>query len=181
VLSNVLVPALAEEFACRGVILQGFRKYGDVWAIAISSIIFGLMHGNMSQAPFAMLLGAIIARMVILTDSIWTGILIHMLNNTYAIVMLTLNDRASQMTLAVFAIIVDTVAVMMGVIALVWLIGYYRALGARTLNRPGGNYPAARTEYRHQVELWTIVAPTMAIAIVYFLYKLFSTIQIGVS
>jgi len=179
VLCDVVVPALAEEFVCRGVILQAFRKYGDPLAIVVSGVIFGLMHGNMSQAPFAIALGMVIARLVILTDSLWTGIAIHMLNNAYALVVLILNETATQMQTTMAIIIMDTVGIMAGLIALLWLTAYFHEFGRHKLFRPGGNYPQARTEYRRQAELYTILAPTMLFALIYFLRELIKTIHVG--
>ena len=51
--STAVMPALLEEFAIRGVILQPARRYGMAFAIISSSVIFGIMHGNLIQAPFA--------------------------------------------------------------------------------------------------------------------------------
>jgi len=76
-----LVPALFEEFAVRGVVMQPLRKYGDRFAILMSSLVFALMHGNMVQIPFAFIAGLFIGYAVIKTGSLWTGIAIHFLNN----------------------------------------------------------------------------------------------------
>ena len=69
--STAVMPALLEEFAIRGVILQPARKYGMAFAIISSSVIFGLMHGNFIQAPFAFIVGACFAFFAIKCDSLW--------------------------------------------------------------------------------------------------------------
>lgn len=79
-----VVPALIEEFALRGVIMQMLRRYGDGFAIVASALLFGLMHCNLQQIPFAFLAGAIIGYAVITTESVWTGVIIHFLNNAYS-------------------------------------------------------------------------------------------------
>ncbi len=84
-LSIAVVPALVEEFAVRGVILQPLRKYGDRFAILASALIFAVMHGNLIQAPFALIAGIGIGYAVCITNSIWTGILIHFCNNLYSV------------------------------------------------------------------------------------------------
>lgn len=86
-LSIAVVPALVEEFAVRGVILQPLRKYGDKFAILASALIFAIMHGNLIQAPFALIAGIGIGYAVCITNSIWTGILIHFCNNLYSVVI----------------------------------------------------------------------------------------------
>jgi len=41
--SSAVVPALGEEFMCRGVILGVLRPFGTKFSIVISALIFGLM------------------------------------------------------------------------------------------------------------------------------------------
>jgi len=81
------LPALVEEFALRGVVMQPLRKYGDTFAIMMSSLVFALMHGNLIQIPFAFIAGIAIGYLVIATGSIWTGVLIHFFNNLYSVVI----------------------------------------------------------------------------------------------
>ena len=77
----------------RGVVLQSLRRYGERYALVVSSLIFALMHGNMTQAPFAFMLGLVIGRIVLETESMWTGILIHVINNSYAVLMTAVGDN----------------------------------------------------------------------------------------
>ncbi|MBQ3150230.1 MAG: CPBP family intramembrane metalloprotease [Clostridia bacterium] len=82
-----LLPALVEEFALRCVIMQPLRKYGDKFAIIMSSLVFALMHGNMIQIPFAFVAGLAIGYFVIATRSIWTGVAIHLINNLLSVIL----------------------------------------------------------------------------------------------
>lgn len=84
-LSIAVVPALVEEFAIRGAILQPLRKYGDKFAILASALIFAVLHGNLIQAPFALIAGVGIGYAVCITNSVWTGVLIHFCNNFYSV------------------------------------------------------------------------------------------------
>lgn len=84
VVSVAVVPALVEEFAVRGVVMQPLRRYGDKFAIVISAAVFGILHGNLVQAPFAFIAGLGMGYAVCLTNSIWTGVLIHFCNNFYS-------------------------------------------------------------------------------------------------
>lgn len=87
VIAVSLVPALAEEFAFRGVVMGTLRKYGDAFAIISSAVLFGSMHGNISQIPFAFVLGLIFAFVDCKTNSIVPSIIIHFLNNFYAVMI----------------------------------------------------------------------------------------------
>ena len=70
VISVACVPAFVEEFLFRGVLFGVLRKYGDGFAILISSLLFGLMHGNIIQIPFAFIGGLALAFLVMYTLSL---------------------------------------------------------------------------------------------------------------
>lgn len=80
-ISTVIVPALVEEFACRGLVLGALRKYGDGFAVMVSAILFGAMHGNFEQIPFAFLVGLVLGFVTVQSGSIRIAILIHAFNN----------------------------------------------------------------------------------------------------
>lgn len=86
-LQIAFIPALIEEYALRGVVMQPLRRYGDGFAIVMSALVFGLMHSNMIQAPFAFIAGITIGYFVIATGTIWTGVLIHFANNMFSVVL----------------------------------------------------------------------------------------------
>lgn len=79
--ATAVTPALVEEFAMRGVLMGVLRKYGDGFAIVVSALVFGLMHGNLVQIPFAFILGLFFGYAVIKTGTIWTAVIIHFINN----------------------------------------------------------------------------------------------------
>ena len=92
IVSTAIVPAFAEEFAFRGIVMGSLRKYGDTVAIIGSSVLFGAMHQNISQIPFAFILGLIFAYIDCKFNSIFPSIAIHFLNNLYAVSMSILRD-----------------------------------------------------------------------------------------
>lgn len=86
VISTAIVPAFAEEFAFRGVVLGSLRKYGDSLAIIASAVMFGAMHGNIIQIPFAFILGLLFGFVTCKTNSIVPAICIHFINNFYSVI-----------------------------------------------------------------------------------------------
>ena len=84
ILEGAVVPALVEEFAFRGVIMQPLRKFGDKFAIIMTAFLFAFMHGNMMQIPFAFIAGIALGYFSIATGSIWTSVAIHFLNNFWS-------------------------------------------------------------------------------------------------
>lgn len=86
IISTAVVPAFSEEFAFRGIVMGTLRKYGDTFAIIASAVLFGAMHGNITQIPFAFILGLVFAYIDCKTNSIVPSIIIHFINNFYAVI-----------------------------------------------------------------------------------------------
>ena len=96
IVGAAVIAPLTEEFAMRGIVMGSLRKYGDRFAIVTSAILFGLMHGNIRQIPFAFVVGLILGYAVIKTGSLWTGIAIHFLNNLFASVLTIIGEKLPQ-------------------------------------------------------------------------------------
>ena len=86
-IATAIVPALVEEFACRGLILGSLKKYGEGFAVIASAAVFGLMHGNFQQIPFAFLVGLILGYITVKSGSIWLACLVHSANNSISVLM----------------------------------------------------------------------------------------------
>lgn len=76
-----ITAAIIEEICFRGIIMQPLRKYGNMFAIIASSFVFAMMHCNLVQAPSAFISAIGIGYFTIATGTLWTGILIHFVNN----------------------------------------------------------------------------------------------------
>lgn len=97
-IATAIVPALVEEFACRGIVLGLLKKYGEGFAIVASSVVFGVMHGNFEQIPFAITVGLILGYIYVKSGSIWASAVIHCINNTVSVVFTYLSDNVSVAT-----------------------------------------------------------------------------------
>ena len=76
-----IMPAICEEFTHRGLLLNGLGSLGLKRAVILSSVMFGLMHLNISQVFYATILGFMMAIAVIMSKSIFPAIIIHFINN----------------------------------------------------------------------------------------------------
>lgn len=90
-----VVPAICEEFLFRGFIFSSLRGKNDKDrnnskrvrnAIIISGLMFGIMHMDFTKIITTGILGIGIAYVVYKTGSIFTGVLIHFVNNAVAVV-----------------------------------------------------------------------------------------------
>lgn len=100
------LPALVEEITIRGIVLGSLRQYGDRFAIVISAVIFALLHRNMAQFPNALLIGLAIGYFVVKTNSIWTGVVIHFVNNLLVLLIAAVSTGVDEM----FAFMLQCVA-----------------------------------------------------------------------
>ena len=85
-LATVIIAPLVEEFAFRGAVLGSLRKFGDGLAITLSAALFGLVHGNLRQIPFAFLSGLVLGFIAVKSGSLWISALAHAINNGVAFV-----------------------------------------------------------------------------------------------
>lgn len=91
-----ITAAVVEEIAFRGYVMGNLRFFGDGFAIAVSSVVFALLHGNMVQAPFALMAGFALGYLSVKTGTIWTAVIIHLLNNSVSTVIYYLSDSYGQ-------------------------------------------------------------------------------------
>ncbi len=121
VIATAIVPAFAEEFAFRGVVMGTLRKYGDTFAIIATSVLFGAMHGNISQIPFAFILGLVFAYVDCITGSIIPSIIIHFINNFYA-VMINILQSSNFIDNTTFYIVYYTIILLFCILGLLSFI-----------------------------------------------------------
>lgn len=76
-----VVAPIIEEMIFRKILLDKVRRFGDIPAILITGIAFGLFHLNLSQFFYATVLGFIFAYVTIRTNTIVYSIILHMMIN----------------------------------------------------------------------------------------------------
>ncbi len=118
-IATAIVPALVEEFACRGIVLGLLKKHGEGFAIISSSVIFGIMHGNFEQIPFAILVGLILGYIYVKTNSIWPCVAVHCVNNAISVIFSYLQNVMSvniQNVLYIVYLVISLLAAVVGVL-----------------------------------------------------------------
>ena len=81
-----LLAPVCEELVFRGAILRALLHWTPRhWvAIAISALLFALIHANPAQMPHAFVIGLLLGWLYYRTDSIVPGIVYHWINNSIA-------------------------------------------------------------------------------------------------
>ena len=78
---GILAP-IFEEIIFRKFVINALRRYGEVTAILLSAMIFGLAHGNFTQCFYTFGLGLVLGVLYCRTGNLITSILPHMVLNT---------------------------------------------------------------------------------------------------
>ena len=98
VLTGVIIAPLVEEIFFRGFLFQGFRqRYGWIAALLLSSGIFAAAHLDPVSFIPTFVLGAVLGYVYHRSNSLWPNIILHFLNNGFAMCVLLASIRFPDM------------------------------------------------------------------------------------
>ncbi|MGN1084891.1 MAG: lysostaphin resistance A-like protein, partial [Lachnospiraceae bacterium] len=83
-----VTPAVCEELIYRGVIYQGYRRSSVRVAVLLSAFLFGIMHMNLNQFCYAMVLGILFSLVNEAVGSLVPSMLLHLYINGRSVVLL---------------------------------------------------------------------------------------------
>lgn len=84
---TAFTPAIIEEVFVRGIILDGYRYKNIFTASIINGLMFGMLHLNTFQFSHTFVAGIVASFLVYSTNSIYSSMLIHLINNSFPILM----------------------------------------------------------------------------------------------
>lgn len=83
-----IVAPIAEEMVFRWLIYFRLRDYMRMgMAMAVSGILFGIYHMNLTQAVYASILGMMFAYFLEITGNLWASVLLHIGANCWSVLM----------------------------------------------------------------------------------------------
>lgn len=115
---TMIVAPITEELLFRGIILTKLKRYGKTFAIIIVSLLFGLLHGNLSQTIPAFVMSLFLCQVTLKSGSIIPAISIHMINNAVA--------QLSDVNNNFFQIFLDIIIAGIIISAIILIIKEYR-------------------------------------------------------
>lgn len=122
VTAGLVVPVL-EELVFRGVLFKRLSYVTKLpLAIIISSVIFGIIHGNLVQFVYATLLGAIMCFVYIRCKNILAPILMHMTANTISVLLSDFKPVAELMENEYISTIYILICLVFATVAPIFLI-----------------------------------------------------------
>ena len=83
ILYFVILAPVIEEFIFRKILIDRLKPYGEVMAIVVSALMFGLLHGNFSQMFYACGIGLVFGTIYIKTGRVQYSIICHMIINLF--------------------------------------------------------------------------------------------------
>lgn len=85
VAAMVVAAPILEEWFFRKILISRLLRYGQLFAVVVSALMFGLYHGNMMQLIPALALGIALGYIYTRTGNIADTIVIHILNNAVSV------------------------------------------------------------------------------------------------
>ena len=95
IISIAIMAPLVEELLFRGAIQGHLQRKGmkPLYAILIASAVFGIVHMNPIQIPFAFAIGLIFGWLYYRTGSVVPGMIGHFINNSIATIQMALLSK----------------------------------------------------------------------------------------
>lgn len=122
----------------RGIVLDGYKKFGFKKAVILNGILFGMLHMNFHQFFYTAFLGTIFAMVVWYTKSIFASMIMHLVNNGLSVVMSSLvkidqgtMNKAEQLSSTPSSIIICIISVIISL-----YLTYYLLRGIKLNNMP---------------------------------------------
>lgn len=126
IVNLTLAPAFIEEMVFRGAVMQSLRRFGDIFAIVASALIFGIFHLNLIQMPYAFILGLCIGYFVMRTGSLWVGIIVHFINNSIAVAFEFAYPYMTEDVYYFANSLYNLICVILSVVAIIFVLMKYR-------------------------------------------------------
>lgn len=167
-LSIGIIGPIVEEFVFREALLGSMLKNGmNKWvAITASALVFGIIHWNPAQIPFAIIIGFIFGIIYYKTGNIVIPSILHILNNSTAVVMMiVMGEEAEDAKLTEWMggpAMALGICIPISVIGINWLRVFYKKYQTVRF----ADMPTAVVELNEPtdiVEATNIVEPTAAV------------------
>lgn len=124
VYATLLAPII-EEVLFRKLLLNKLRRFGDLPAIIISGLAFGLFHMNLQQFVYASTLGFIFAYVALKTNTIRYTILLHILINFMGSTVAPLILKSGNISLILLVVTWILTSISIGIL---FIILYFKQL-----------------------------------------------------
>lgn len=92
IIAGAVIAPVCEEMLFRGAMLSAWESGGTRRAIAVTAVLFAMLHGSIVGLPGEIIAGLILGALVVWTDSLYAGMAFH---TVYNAVVLLLDYKSS--------------------------------------------------------------------------------------
>lgn len=117
----VVIAAITEELLCRGVMMKFLSPVSKTFALIVSSLFFGIMHGNFNQMFNGALLGLVLGYAAMKSGSLKLPIICHMAANANAMLLGLLEYKLGEKA-GIIELIYAAVLIVVGIVSVVILL-----------------------------------------------------------
>ncbi len=134
ILYIALLGPIIEEYIFRWKLVNRLRAYGDRTAIVYSALMFGLMHGNVTQFLYAAFIGLILGYISVKTGRLLYNCLLHILVNSGSVLLVLLTSDQSVLSVVIsLGTLFVTLAMVVGAIVITCIKAGKLRLGTGSL------------------------------------------------
>ena len=121
-LGATLLPALLEEVLFRGAALHALRRFGDVIAISVSTVLYTLSQSSLDQMVYAFVLGLALSYFTVRSGSLLPGVAANFLLRTASVFLLLLKQNFPTDFTAKVACLLGIVFLLLSLVLFAWFV-----------------------------------------------------------
>ena len=142
-----IFPAIGEEYFMRGTIYNGIASRGAWFGIAMTALLFMLMHANPYQTVYQFALGVVLVLVFIISDSIWASIIVHFLNNFISLTVTAYIPAINNIDFGNMWPLYDILLFIGGTIVLIFMLYFFYRLSHSGKKDNGGEYKIVTEDF----------------------------------
>jgi len=119
--SLAVIPAICEELLFRGVLINSLKHKGQIFAIALSSIMFSIFHFSPLQLIYPICFGLILGIIYLRTKNIVFPMIIHFINNALSLTIQYFSTSSSAFTHSMFMLGYSVITLFIWVLIICWM------------------------------------------------------------
>ena len=114
-----IIGPFMEELMCREFLLKRARVFGDWTAVVFTSVVFGLMHGNIAQFLYATTIGLVLGYITVKTNRLRYAVSIHIVINSYNMILASVDTLLFELELELLILALSAVTLIIMVVLII--------------------------------------------------------------
>ncbi len=167
-ISLAIVPAVLEEFLCRGIISAEYNIYGSFTGVIMSAVMFAMLHTNFVKFPIYFFTGIVLSLTASVSSSVFSSMLVHMLNNIFVLFLEPYLYKIAAKSGSGMGLVMFVVVTLMLVFAFLFFMKAERLYSDRAYANEAAPLVRRRKENELPYIAQSVLSPTFIILAVFF-------------